>query len=781
MPRPGDLPGASDLNPEDNRRAMAKRKSKPFSLREFIRSRFSIQSVSLWRVMKLLRPYRKRIILANVMSSLSTTMAGLCLLALHPLFQMAAQHPAVKDQPTVIEGENFFLETGEQAPPTGTPEGAAAEAGEAGSDGDGATAEVAGPGAKGGSGQAGAIEKRFAKIRELSEKVSEKSPLAAQLIDRIEGGWAGFMAWMRASPTRMILVYLSFIVFLYLLSQTFSFLGTYVLGRASLDVTMQMLRDVYGNVLRQEYNYFNTNTTGALLNVCYRQVLQLRSIVRFLVSTRIMTPVNMLIMFGVLLGISVQLSVLLLLLLPLVVVPALYLVRKMKQNMSEELDQESGAMEVMSEGFQGILAVKAFGAENLERQSIEPGIQQYIQTNRKRQTAQALMGPLVDFMNMMVLLIVFVLTMFVMRGGMAIDQSRIILFLFAVTRFHKPLRTLLTMNLQMQRSAQVAHRLFEVLDREPEIKEQAGSRDFPRGWREIRLEDVSLVYFAKSTRWKNPKNEAEERLRDEARQLREAEEQLKYMRTRRQEQRRLEKREQKRERRKKQQPRPALLNVDLTIRRGEKIALVGPNGAGKSSLVNLLCRLYDPTEGRIRIDDVNFDEIRLPEVHSHICLVTQHPVLFNRSVRDNIAFGLEGLTDEQIETAARLTGAHGFISKLPEGYNTKIGEGGRHLSGGERQKVALARAFVRDPEILILDEPTTGLDHQTTQEFMDVVFDPRHEHLTLIFITHEPSQLSRFERILRLTPDKKIVDEPPVRTPTIELQHEPVAGQQYSA
>lgn len=762
---------------------MPQSKVRPFSFGEFIRSRFSIQSVSLWRVMKLLRPYRRRIILANVMSSLSTTMAGLCLLALHPLFQMAAQHPAVKDQPAVLEGRQFFTGSGPEdaqieaeGPTTG---GWDSEPSRTVPTEDGTDSPA------GGSDEAdqegGALGARFVKIKELSEKVSEKSPLAAQLIDRLEGAWGGVAAWTRKSPTRMILVYLSFIVFLYLLSQFFNFLGSYILGQAALGVTMQMMRDVYANVLRQEYNYFNTNTTGSLLNICYRQVLQLRSIVSFLVSTRIMTPVNMLIMFGVLVGISVQLSILLILLLPLVVFPALFLVRKMKQSMADEIDEESGAMEVMSEGFHGILAIKAFGAEKLEQESIEPGIRKYMRSNRKRQAAQSLMGPVVDFMNMMVLLIVFVLTMFVMRGNMAIDQSRIILFLFAVTRFHKPLRTLLTMNLQMQRSAQVAHRLFDVLDRKPEIQEDAGSRDFPRNWHEIVFDEVSLVYFAKNTRWKDPKSKAEERLVREARQLRAAEERLKHMRTVKQEQRRLEKQAQKQKSRRQQRPRPALLGVDLTIRRGEKIALIGPNGAGKSSLVNLLCRLYNPTEGQIRIDAVDFEDIRLSEIHRHVCLVTQHPVLFNRSVRENIAFGLEGLSDEEIEAAARLTGAHAFISKLPDGYETRIGEGGRHLSGGERQKIALARAFVRHPDLLILDEPTTGLDHQTAQEFLDVVFDPRHDHLTLIFITHEPSQLSRFERILRLTPEKKIVDEPPVRSRPIELQHEPLAGQQYPA
>lgn len=748
--------------------------------------------MSLWRVMLLLKPYRGKIVVANVMASLATATAGLCLVALHPLFQMAMDTTGVDRDKLVAQGERFLSE-GEGGPAGaefaaagqgtagGAPDGSAAEeaAGprEAVGEADAAASETTPPG--GGTEALGPLAARLEGLRKLVDRLAERSPRVASLVAGVTGAWDRVAAWARASGTRLMGVYVACLMLLYLLSQFFSFLGSYVLGQVSLAVTLGMLRDVYGNVLRQEYNYFNTNTSGALLNLCYRQVMQLRSIVNFLVSTRIMIPVNLVILFMVLVGISRHLSMLLLLLMPLVVLPALFIVRHLRQSLADEITEETGAMEVMSEGLHGILAVKAFGAEQLEQAQLEPAIRKFVRSNRRRQAAQSMMGPTVDFMNMMVILIVFVMTVFVMRQSLGLDPGRIVLFMFAMTRFHKPLRQLLTMNLQMQRSAQVAHRIFELLDREPEIREEPDAVAFPDGWRSIEFRGVSLVYFAKSR--KQRESEAQQRLREEARLLRLQEDQLRHMRTAKQEQERQEKKRLKKERRRQQQERPALLGVDLTIRRGDKIALIGPNGAGKSSLVNLLCRLYDPTEGTIYVDGVDYSKVRLSEIHERVCLVTQHPVLFNRSVRENIEFGKTGLTDGQIEAAARATGAHEFISRLPEGYATKIGEGGRHLSGGERQKIALARAFVRDPDILILDEPTTGLDYRTTGEFMDLVFHPRNAHLTLIFITHEPSQLPRFDRILRITADKKIAEDPPQRAEGIELQHESLAGQQYPA
>jgi ABC-type multidrug transport system fused ATPase/permease subunit len=223
--------------------------------------------------------------------------------------------------------------------------------------------------------------------------------------------------------------------------------------------------------------------------------------------------------------------------------------------------------------------------------------------------------------------------------------------------------------------------------------------------------------------------------------------------------------------------RRALRDVKIRIRHGEAIAVIGPNGAGKSSMVNLACRLYDPTGGQIRLDETPLEKIKLQQIREQICLITQHPILFNRSVADNIAFGLEEVSRERIIEAAKASGAHHFISQLPQDYDTYVGEQGRLLSGGERQKIVLARAFIRRPQILILDEPTTGLDRQTVEEFLDLVSSLHRQGMTIIYITHEFSQLSRFQRVFQLTPEKNVVEvEDPLALARSEVKNEPVAG-----
>jgi ABC-type multidrug transport system fused ATPase/permease subunit len=278
----------------------------PATPTKWIRSRFQIQSASLWRLMRLLRPYRTQIIMANLLAALSTSMAGFCLLALHPLFQVAMTPQDGQRSPTEFIGENFQIPMA----PGSTNAPAAREA---------LNAPPEPP-------QEGLVAGKFRSLRQLAERSESLGPTVTVWIDRAEAQWGRFSAWASASPARLITLYIAFIVFLYLLSQLFIFASDYVMGQMSLNVTMGIMREVYGNVLNQEFNYFSSNTTGALLNICYRQVMQLRGIIRFLVSTRFMIPINMLIMYGVLMAISFKLAILLLAFLPLVILPALALV-----------------------------------------------------------------------------------------------------------------------------------------------------------------------------------------------------------------------------------------------------------------------------------------------------------------------------------------------------------------------------------------------------------------------------------------------------------------------
>jgi ATP-binding cassette, subfamily B, bacterial MsbA len=192
-----------------------------------------------------------------------------------------------------------------------------------------------------------------------------------------------------------------------------------------------------------------------------------------------------------------------------------------------------------------------------------------------------------------------------------------------------------------------------------------------------------------------------------------------------------------------------LRHVDLTIHRGERLAIVGPNGGGKSTLVNLLCRFYDPSEGNVSIDGISLREVSLRDLRSRIALVNQQTELFNESVFHNIRYGRWDATDEEVVAAAKLSRAHEFISNFYWGYETNIGPNGQRVSGGQRQRIALARAFLRNAEILILDEATSQIDVESERLIHDALADFGRDR-TLIMITHRESTLSLATRIVRV-------------------------------
>jgi len=630
---------------------MSERQSRTSRFFDFFASRFVLRENALWRVMKLLSPVKHWIIIANVFLFIASSLTAVGYVSLVPLAK--ATLSAKDGKPAMVS-----------------------------------------------SGSGSDFLGQKIKWKWLNHQFQKTHHLTK-----------GFITWMHESLPRYVMVFSLFLLTMVLLQGFFQFLGNWILAKATIEVCSDLLRNVYGNVLKQELQFFHNTTTGYLLKICYAEVFSLRDIMSFLASDRMMLPVQMGIFFVGLIAISPYLSFLLLFLLPIVILPMMFLNRKVKQSLNMEIEEEAQTMEVMSEGLHNILAIKAFGSEALEKQYVNPSIQQYVNITRKRRTAEALMGPVIDVLNMAVILAVFVAAIFVLSKLLKLEPSVLLAFMFMLQRFYKPFRSLMSMKIRMQRSSAIAGRIFRLLDRKPIIEEAPDAVEFPREWERLVARNVFLTYEV--TRKKGPSF------------------------------------------------RPALQGVDFDIRRGEAVALVGHNGAGKSSIVNLICRLYDPNEGELCLDDLPVQKIKLESLHKKVCLITQHPILFNRSVSENIAYGLEGISQQEIEEAAKATGADAFVRNLPQGYETIIGEGGRSLSGGERQKIVLARAFVRKPEILILDEPTTGLDHQTTMEFLELVSKLRATRgTTIIYITHEPSHLSRFDRVLRLTEDKKVIEQP---------------------
>jgi subfamily B ATP-binding cassette protein MsbA len=192
-----------------------------------------------------------------------------------------------------------------------------------------------------------------------------------------------------------------------------------------------------------------------------------------------------------------------------------------------------------------------------------------------------------------------------------------------------------------------------------------------------------------------------------------------------------------------------LKDVNVVIPFGERVAIVGPNGGGKSTLVNVICRFYDPTAGRVLLDGVPLPELALEDLRRRIAMVTQQTELFNETIHYNIKYGRWDASDEEVEEAARKAHAHEFISEFPEGYRTTVGPNGFRLSGGQRQRIALARAFLRDAEILVLDEATSQIDVESERLIHEAL--ARYvENRTVIMITHRASTLALADAIIEV-------------------------------
>ena len=389
---------------------------------------------------------------------------------------------------------------------------------------------------------------------------------------------------------------------------------------------------------------------------------------------------------------SWRLSLLALVVAPLLIGLLQPILRKLRKGHKRLGNQYGEMTSVVQEAINGMRLVKSYRGEGYEEGRFREASDRYsrgmVKVNRLAFLAQPITETVATGIAMLILLIG--------ARQVQVDQtltgSELIAFLAIVMRMLQPLKQLSQVPTVAQQSLAAAERLFEVLDQPTEVARDRGTREVGAGAGTVTFDRVGFAYD------------------DE----------------------------------------PVLRDISFTARRGEVIALVGPSGAGKSTLVDLIPRFYEPTAGRILLDGVDTQEIRLASLRALTGIVSQDTVLFNHTVRANIAYGAPGrFTEAQVEAAARAANAHEFILALPQGYDTVLGERGTRLSGGQRQRLAIARALLTDPPILILDEATSALDTESerlVQEAIDRLLAGR----TVFVIAHRLSTIVHATQILVL-------------------------------
>jgi subfamily B ATP-binding cassette protein MsbA len=344
----------------------------------------------------------------------------------------------------------------------------------------------------------------------------------------------------------------------------------------------------------------------------------------------------------------------------------------------------------LTESVGGVQVVQSFGMEQFEVERFTTAVDRMLRADLRAGRALSLSPAVMELVGASVGAVLFLLAgVGIARGSL--DPGNFSVVLFCLGLLFTSFRRGSSLYAETQQSLAAADRVFEMLDREHSIRDLPSARDLPPFARGIRFEDVCFSY-------------GDERVLD---------------------------------------------RLDLSIAKGEIVALVGPSGAGKSTLANLLPRFYDPTGGRILVDGVALRDVRLASLRRQIGLVTQEAILFDDTVRANIAYGLPDTPQEQVISAARTAHAHEFIERLPQGYGTVLGERGTRLSMGQRQRITIARALLKSPPILILDEATSALDAESealVQEALDRLMTGR----TAIVIAHRLSTVRRADRIIVL-------------------------------
>jgi ATP-binding cassette, subfamily B, bacterial MsbA len=462
------------------------------------------------------------------------------------------------------------------------------------------------------------------------------------------------------------------------------------LGASMQEYVTRDLRDtVFRHLVRLPLSYFQSTKAGQIISRILVDTEQTKAVITELVTRSIQNVAQVIVSVAVLVQWSVMLTVLSLVIAPLLTLglqPILRILRRSHRRLRNEYGEITS---VLQETIGGIRLVKSFRGESYEMGRFGEASHGY-STGMIRVTRVALLSqPLTEMIGTAIaVLILWIGAKRVLGGSM--DADILITFMLLVMRLLPPFKQLSQAPTTAQQSFAAAERLFDVLDRhlEPDTgtASAAGLRDA------IRFENVSFAYA------------------DE----------------------------------------PVLQNIDFAAKRGQMIALVGPSGAGKTTLVDLIPRFYTPTAGRIVIDGVDTRELSLGSLRSLAGIVSQDTVLFNDTVRSNIAYGTaRSYSNEQVEAAARAANAHEFIVALPQGYDTVLGERGTRLSGGQRQRIAIARALLTDPPILILDEATSALDTESerlVQEAIDRLLSGR----TVFVIAHRLSTVVHADLILVL-------------------------------
>jgi ATP-binding cassette, subfamily B, bacterial MsbA len=479
-----------------------------------------------------------------------------------------------------------------------------------------------------------------------------------------------------------------------ILKGLFDYAGTYLVNYAGYGLITDLRNSLYNSVLRRSAAFFQRNTTGTLVSTIVSDVERVQFAMSSVLAEFLQQFFTFLFTAGVVIVLGKKLAWLLLLFVPVIIFSATKIGRRVRHTTRRGQDHLADIQNILHETITGNRVVKAFSMEAWEFARFRKAAQRLFHANLRSVAAAAISSPLMDIFGAIAIALLLLLGREqIVHGWMT--PGIFVAFIIAVFKLYDPVRKFALFHNSFQQALGASSEIFKFMDIRDEIAEKAGAPSLPPFSRKISFDDVSFCYDTEEG------------------------------------------------------PREVLRKINLEVKAGEILALVGSSGAGKSTLVSLVPRFFDVSSGKIAIDGYDLRDVSVASIRSQIGVVTQETVLFNDSLRNNIAYGQPAISQKEVEAAARAALAHDFIMELPSGYDTVIGEKGVRLSGGERQRIAIARALLKNAPILILDEATSALDSESealVQSALQNLMTGR----TVVVIAHRLSTVRRADRIVVL-------------------------------
>src|SRR5579864_5711157 len=473
--------------------------------------------------------------------------------------------------------------------------------------------------------------------------------------------------------------------------------GTYLVNHAGFGIITDLRDDLYNAILRRSAGFFSKHATGTLLSTIINDIERIQYAMSTVLAEALQQFFTFLSVALVVVILGGNLAWVLLLFVPVIIYSSRKIGTRVRHTTRHGQDKLAEIQNILHETITGNRIVKAFSTENWEISRFRNAARRLFRANLRSVAATAISSPLMDVLGMIGIAILLM----VGRNRIVHNQMTpgvFVAFITAVFSLYNPVRKFALFNNNFQQALGASSEIFRFMDIKDDVREKPRAKALPKFSGSVRFDQVSFAYATEG-------EGGEQRV--------------------------------------------VLRNIDLEVHRGEVLAIVGSSGAGKSTLVHLIPRFFDVTGGRLLTDGYDVRDLTLASLRARVGIVTQETVLFNDTVRNNIAYGQPHVPQKEVEAAARAALAHDFILALPSGYDTVIGERGVRLSGGERQRLAIARALLKNAPILILDEATSALDSESES----LVQSALHNLMvgrTVFVIAHRLSTVRRADRILVL-------------------------------